>query len=241
MFLRRMIVMKKFRAMAISIATTAGLAIATLITSPATAQTPEPPIASLTPSRAEVCAIVTSMPSADDTDRMLSLLDTDRQGVISDLEAMRINMQRYDAEGYGWHNTIEDPGASDPKPGAWLIGALRMACEDSSAAATVTGTVTYRPRIALSPDATVVVTLEDVSLADAPSTVIAGRAIRTAGQQVPIPFSLAYDPAEIVPQHRYIVRAKIFYDNGLRWTSTTAYPVITQGSPTEVTIEVQQI
>lgn len=232
---------KQLRTIALGIATIIVLAIATPGTPSATAQTPTPPIAPLTPSRAEVCAIVTSMPSAADPDGMLSLLDTTRQGVISDLEAMRLNMQRYDAEGYGWHNTIDDPSASEPKPGPWLIGALRMACEESSAAATVTGTVTYRPRIALPPDALVVVTLEDVSLADAPSTVIAGKTIRTAGQQVPIAFSLAYDPAEILPQHRYIVRAKIFYDDSLRWTSTTAYPVITQASPAEVEIEVQQI
>lgn len=233
--------MRKFRVMAIAIATMLTLAIAALVTPPAPAQTPTLPIAPLTPSRAEVCAIVTTMPSAEDTDGMLALLDTTRQEVIADLEAMRSNMQQYDAEGYGWQNTIDDPSALEPKPGAWLIGALRMACEDSPAAATVTGTVTYRPRIALPPDATVVVTLEDVSRADAPSTVIAGKSIPTAGQQVPIPFSLAYDPAEIVPQNRYIVRAKIFYNDSLRWTSTTAYPVITQGSPTTFEIEVQQI
>ncbi|WP_204139358.1 YbaY family lipoprotein [Halomicronema sp. CCY15110] len=154
---------------------------------------------------------------------------------------MRSNMMQYDAEGYGWQNIIDSPDGLAPQPGAWLLGALRMVCEPQPAAV-VTGTVTYRQRIALPPDATVVVTLEDVSLADAPSTVVGGDMIRTAGLQVPIPFSITYDPAEIIPQHRYVVRAKIFYGEDLSWTSTTAYPVITQDSPTEdVEITVQQI
>jgi hypothetical protein len=81
-------------------------------------------------SRGDVCAIVTTMPSAADTDEMLALLDTDRTGVLTDLEAMSANMQRYDDEGYGWQNVIDSPDALAPQPDAWLIGALRMACED---------------------------------------------------------------------------------------------------------------
>ena len=192
------------------------------------------------PSRAEVCALVQSMPRAADTDELLTLLDSDRPSIIRDLEAMKANMEQYDSEGYGWQNVIDGSSALEPRPGSWLIGALSMACEESTTAS-VTGTVTYFQRIGLPPSATVIVTLEDVSLADAPSTVIAEQTIETAGQQVPIPFSLTYDPAEIQPQHSYVVRAQIFYGDSLRWTSTTAYPVITQGSPTEVEIEVEPV
>ena len=107
--------------------------------------------------------------------------------------------------------------------------------------AAVSGTVSYRQRIALPPEAQLVLKLEDVSLADAPSVVIAEKTIETAGRQVPIPFVLTYDPDEIQPQNRYVVRAQIFYGDQLRWTSTTAYPVITQDSPTDVTIELEQV
>jgi len=192
------------------------------------------------PTGEDVCAIVTTMPDAENTDELLTSLDTSRSQVTRDLIAMRSNMEQYDAEGYGWQNTIDDPSALEPRPGAWLIGALRMACEPQ-AAATVSGTVTYLQRIALPQDATLVVTLEDISLADAPSRMIAGKTIRTMGQQVPIPFSLTYDPAEIEERNRYVVRAQIFYDGGLQWTSTTDYPVITQGNPTEVEIQLDQI
>lgn len=63
----------------------------------------------------------------------------------------------------------------------------------SEPAARVTGTVTYRERIVLSPDAALIVSLEDVSLLDAPSVNIAGSIINNPGQ-VPIYFS------------RYIIR-----------------------------------
>ena len=192
------------------------------------------------PSRAEVCSLVQSMPGAADTDELLTLLGSDRPTIIRDLEAMKTNMEQYDAEGYGWQNTIDGSSALEPRPAAWLIGALSMACEESPTAM-VTGTVTYLQRIGLPPNATVVVTLEDVSLADAPATVMAEQTIETAGQQVPIAFALTDDPAEIKPQHSYGVRAQIFYGDSLRWTSTMAYPVITQGSPTEVEIEVDPV
>ena len=222
-----------------------GLAIATtyaLLSQPSQALVAEeiPSTDSPMPSRAEVCALVQSMPRAADTDELLTLLDSDRPSIIRDLEAMKTNMEQYDSEGYGWQNVIDGSSALEPRPASWLIGALSMACEESSTAM-VTGTVTYRQRIGLPPNATVVVTLEDVSLADAPATVIAEQTIETTGQQVPIPFSLTYDPAEIKPQHSYGVRAQIFYGDSLRWTSTTAYPVITQGSPTEVEIEVEPV
>ncbi|MGF1459248.1 MAG: YbaY family lipoprotein [Leptolyngbyaceae cyanobacterium] len=201
---------------------------------PAQAASPAPPTGN------EVCAIVLTMPDASNTDELLASLDTSRSQVTSDLIAMKRNMEQYDAEGVGWQNAIDGSSALEPRPGAWLIGALRMACE-APTAATVTGTVTYNQRIALPPNATLVVTLEDVSRADAPSQVIAGKTIQTAGQQVPIPFSLTYDPAEIVARNRYVVRAQVFYDGGLQWTSTTAYPVITQGNVTEVEIQIEPI
>ena len=234
--------MKKIWMIVIGIVTTVTLLMATLTSPSAVAETPRLADAHLamSPSSAEVCAIVTTMPDAEDTNEFLARLATARADVIADLEATRSNMMQYDAEGYGWQNIIDRPDALAPQTGAWLLGALRMACEPQ-AAATVTGTVTYRQRIALPPDATVIVTLEDVSRADAPSTVIGGDMIRTLGQQVPIPYSVVYDPADIVPQNRYVVRAKIFYGDDLSWTSTTAYPVIIQDNPTDVEIIVEQI
>lgn len=189
-----------------------GLAIAFLISLASLATQPFPvaAVSPPSPSRAEVCEIVATMPNGDDPDGMLQLLRTSREQIITDLNAMKRNMEQYDAEGYGWQNVIDDPAALEPKPTSWLIGALGMACEPQPATA-VTGTVTYPQRIALPPEAVVVVKLEDVSLADAPAVVIAERTIPTNGQQVPIPFKLVYDPGDIIPNHRYTVSARILH------------------------------
>jgi putative lipoprotein len=105
----------------------------------------------------------------------------------------------------------------------------------------VTGTVTYRERMALPPGALVHVVLEDVSLADAPATVIAEETIQSAGQ-VPIPFTLQLDPAAIDPHHRYAVRARITdAADRLYWMSTALYPVLTHGHPREVEVVVRRV
>jgi hypothetical protein len=83
------------------------------------------------PSCTEVCAVVTTMPNAENTDELLSLIKTSRPEIIGDLNAMKRNMQQYDAEGYGWQSVIDNSNSLEPRLGAWLIGALRMACESS--------------------------------------------------------------------------------------------------------------
>lgn len=104
--------------------------------------------------------------------------------------------------------------------------------EVSPAAAAVTGTVTYLQDEALDPNAVIQVELQDVSLADAPATVIDTQTISADGQTPPIPFELAYDPAQIVESSTYVVRAQILLDGELMYTSTAAVPVITNGAPT---------
>jgi putative lipoprotein len=91
--------------------------------------------------------------------------------------------------------------------------------------ASINGTVTYRERIALPPDAVVVVTLEDVSCADAPAPVIAQQTIKPQGQ-VPITFALRYDPTALDARHQYTVRARIDDAQGKPlWTTSDFYPV----------------
>jgi putative lipoprotein len=107
---------------------------------------------------------------------------------------------------------------------------------------TMTGTVSYRLRIALPPDAVVHLTIEDVSLADAPAKSIAEEQVSTDGKQVPIPFDVKYDPAVLNPAHRYQIRATISSGGKVLFTSTTAYPVLTQGAPEkQIAILVQQV
>jgi putative lipoprotein len=99
--------------------------------------------------------------------------------------------------------------------------------------AAVTGEVTYQQRIALPDDAVVTVQIQDTSLADAPATVIGEQIIQTNGAQVPIPYSVSYDPNVIDERFTYTMSARITNGAGdLLWINDTAIPVITNGNPT---------
>lgn len=64
---------------------------------------------------------------------------------------------------------------------------------------TLSGTVTYRERMALPSDARVTVSLADVSLADAPAQVLGETVVDPAGRQVPIPYQISYDDSALRP------------------------------------------
>ncbi len=103
--------------------------------------------------------------------------------------------------------------------------------------AQVTGTVAYRERMALPPDAVIDVQLLDTSIADVAAQTVAGVLINAEGRQVPVPFTLTYDPAKIVPGNRYSVRATIRSGDGmLMFSSTQAYPVLTHGAPSKANL-----
>ena len=89
---------------------------------------------------------------------------------------------------------------------------------------TIQGEITYRERIALPPNAVVTVELADVSLADAPASVIGRQEIKNPGQ-VPIKFAISYDAGVIQPKMAYAVRARITVDNQLWFINDTRYAV----------------
>lgn len=100
--------------------------------------------------------------------------------------------------------------------------------------AAVTGTVTYRERLALSPDAKLVMELRDVSYADADAPLIARQTISSPGQ-VPIIFRLEYNRDDIDPRNTYGISARIIEADGrLAFINDTAYDVITGGNPSRV-------
>lgn len=102
-----------------------------------------------------------------------------------------------------------------------------------SAQPQVTGTLTYRERMALPPDAVVRVQIEDVSIADAPSQQIGEQVFTTDGRQVPFSFSVSYPESAIDERRRYSVSARITDGQGrLLFITDTIVPVITDGNPT---------
>lgn len=138
------------------------------------------------------------------------------------------------------------------RPHRWLAGMLlalsgcttAQVAPDSAAGGTtarVTGSVTYRERIALPPAAVVNVRLVDVSRADAPSELLAEQVIAASGRQVPIAFALAYDPSRIIAAHTYAVQVRIEDAGRLLFISDTHHPVITRGQPHHVDVVVRRV
>ena len=115
---------------------------------------------------------------------------------------------------------------------------LRPACamtETEPTASSVSGTATYRERIALPPDAVFEATLENVARADVPADVIARTRMQSPGQ-VPIRFTIPYDLARIDASGRYGVRARILHGDNLLFTTTEHYPALAAGAPAELDI-----
>jgi putative lipoprotein len=134
-----------------------------------------------------------------------------------------------------------------PASSTYSIGESGLQMFDSSGAeilqylAYVIGTVVYDQKIALPPDAVLNIQLQDVSLADAPAKVISERVISDFGQ-VPIPFKLAYNAAEIDTRNTYAVQARIEDGAGvLLFINTSAYNVITHDNPSDLEIQVDQV
>lgn len=86
----------------------------------------------------------------------------------------------------------------------------------------VTGAISYRERMALPADSVVTVSLEDVSLADAPSTRLADFSFTSEGRQVPFDFELVVPRSDLKARHRYAVQARITDPAGrLLWITDT--------------------
>jgi uncharacterized lipoprotein YbaY len=104
----------------------------------------------------------------------------------------------------------------------------------------VTGTITYREKVALPSTAVVRVRLIDVSLPDAPP-ITAGQQVITHPGQVPVPFEIRYDPAAVDPRRTYSVQADITSGSSVLFTTTTAYLVLTQGHPSEIEVVLESV
>ena len=100
--------------------------------------------------------------------------------------------------------------------------------------ASVSGTVTYLERLALSPGARLEVQLRDTSYQDAAAPLIAEQVIENPGQ-VPIKFNVEYHRDDIEDRNTYSIQADIIEADGrLAFTNDTAYDVITRGNPRRV-------
>lgn len=109
-----------------------------------------------------------------------------------------------------------------------------------STLATVTGTVTYRQRIALPADAVVRVQLLDVSLMDTSARLLGEQVIQPE-HSVPIPFVIEYDPGQVDERMSYSVSASIRSGARLLFVSDVNYPVLTRGNSNRVDLVLKMI
>ena len=111
---------------------------------------------------------------------------------------------------------------------------LATAAGDSPASmASITGTLSYRERIALTNAAEAVVALEDASRQDVPAIRLAQQTISDPGQ-VPIRFALDVPRSAIDPRGSYALRAQISDRGRLLFTTDTHTPALTRGASDEV-------
>lgn len=105
-----------------------------------------------------------------------------------------------------------------------VIGVLAFPLAPAAAEKTISGEVLYRERIALPPNAVLTVELADVSLADAPASIIGKQVIDPAGQ-VPIKFTISFDPSVIQPNMQYALQARITVNDTLWFINDARYTI----------------
>ena len=117
----------------------------------------------------------------------------------------------------------------------WVLFLVAVAWSPAAAADVVSGTASYRERIALPPGAVFEAVLEDVTVADAPSIELGRMTIADPGNP-PFSFEIDYDPLEVNPAHTYSVRAQVSVGRKLIFVSDKMNPVLTAGAPSEVEV-----
>ncbi|QBC03919.1 YbaY family lipoprotein [Enterobacter cloacae] len=118
--------------------------------------------------------------------------------------------------------------AQVPVPAADPYG-INTLSQQSIQQPNVSGTIWIKQKVALPPDAILTVTLSDASLADAPSKVLAQRAVRTEGKQAPFSFVLPYNPSDVQPNARILMSAAVTINGKLVFITDTVQEAINNG------------
>ncbi len=87
------------------------------------------------------------------------------------------------------------------------------------------GSLFYRERMMLPPNAVAVIMLQETSRADAPAIILSSTAIAGANH-TPLSFQIPYNKEDILRGHRYSLRAYIISQGTMLFSTTNAYPVL---------------
>lgn len=105
---------------------------------------------------------------------------------------------------------------------------------------TLEGSVWYRERIALPPQAEITVRLEDVAKQDVAAEQIALTRFSVQGSP-PWSFSLTYDPSKLDAKGRYALRARIELDGRLLFTNTESVQAFDDSRDGPIKIRVDKV
>ncbi len=98
---------------------------------------------------------------------------------------------------------------------------------------TISGTVTYLEKMTLPENSIITVELHATSPTNDQENPLSLQIIAAGDNQVPIPFSLTYNPKDIQPDTDYALLARISVEDQILWNTPVGIPVITKNHPTE--------
>ncbi len=131
-------------------------------------------------------------------------------------------------------------GVVRPAGGGGGSGPANTTADESTipAEGIVTGTVEYRERIALLPEAQLEIKVVDATRQDSPPLVVGEETVTPTGN-VPIQFTVRYQRGRIEPAHEY--RLEVHLRSGDRvWENAEMLPVITNGVSAGVRVMLRQ-
>ncbi len=108
--------------------------------------------------------------------------------------------------------------------GAAVFVATSMPTTSVAAEKTISGKVLYRERIALPPEASLIVQLVDMSVADTPSRALGETRIESVHGS-PIPFAISFDTNAIEQGHSYALQARISAGDTLWFVNDERYVI----------------
>ncbi len=110
-----------------------------------------------------------------------------------------------------------------------LVAAL-SAMASCASSDSVSGEVRFHRNVELPPGATVTVTLQDTSLADA-SAIELGTDVINDAARLPVRFRIEYDGEKIDDRNEYSLSARVEANGELLYINDTVHPIITGGNP----------
>ena len=132
-----------------------------------------------------------------------------------------------------WRVLVESAVASAAF--AFLLSAEPAALaqkDDQPKKARVSGTIEFKGEAKFEAATVAHLTLQDVSLEDAPAKKIAEQVIKDL-KKFPIPFEVKYDPILIEKGHTYAVQVRIETKDRLAYINDTRVEVISSGKPSK--------